>query len=438
MIEQLRPQSGPPTKVLVVTAAFPPMKAGEADHAYRICTQLAQKGADVHVLTTKGSQLPKDASFVVHDHMRDWSWRDLLRLRSVVKSCAPDVILLIFIGWIYHEHPMITFAPTVCKRAVPGVRVVTLFEYFSSWVPGRCSIVTRIIRGGIARLAGGNTVNYEYGTLLRDSDAIVTLSGKHTKALASVDPTVEKKTWLIPPPPLLKIASGEASTIRSVTRSRIGIAPDDFLIAYFGYIYPPKGIETLLKAFQLVVEQAPQARLILVGGVVAQKYPDQPNYAEDMEALPAQLGISDKVTWIGAYATDSEEPSQYLYASDACAFAHYHGVYLNNSSFAAAAAHGLPIIATRPPWVEEPFVDGENLIFCAPKDPEDMASSLLRLMRDPILQERLRNGSFELARRWFSWDMANTRFLEAFGVGGGAGLVTAERVSNGRLGESHP
>ncbi|MEK6763173.1 MAG: glycosyltransferase family 4 protein [Nitrospirota bacterium] len=425
-------------KLLVISAAFPPMKAGEADHAYRICTQLAQKGADVHVLTTKGSQLPKDASFVVHDHMRDWSWRDLLRLRSVVKSCAPDVILLIFIGWIYHEHPMITFAPTVCKRAVPGVRVVTLFEYFSSWVPGRCSIVTRIIRGGIARLAGGNTVNYEYGTLLRDSDAIVTLSGKHTKALASVDPTVEKKTWLIPPPPLLKIASGEASTIRRVTRSRIGIAPDDFLIAYFGYIYPPKGVETLLKAFQLVLEQAPQARLILIGGVVAQKYPDQPNYAEDMKALPAQLGISDKVTWIGAYATDSEEPSQYLYASDACAFAHYHGVYLNNSSFAAAAAHGLPIIATRPPWVEEPFVDGENLIFCAPKDPEDMASSLLRLMRDPILQERLRNGSFELARRWFSWDMTNTRLLEAFGVEGGAGLVTAERVSSGGLGESHP
>ena len=425
-------------KLLVISAAFPPMKAGEADHAYRICTQLAQKGADVHVLTTKGSQLPKDASFVVHDHMRDWSWRDLLRLRSVVKSCAPDVILLIFIGWIYHEHPMITFAPTVCKRAVPGVRVVTLFEYFSSWVPDRCSIVTRIIRGGIARLAGGNTVNYEYGTLLRDSDAIVTLSGKHTKALASHDVTVEKKTWLIPPPPLLQMASGEPSTIRTVTRARIGIAPDEFLIAYFGYIYPPKGIETLLKAFQLVLEQAPQARLILIGGVVAQKYPDQPHYAEDMEALPAQLGISDKVTWIGAYATDSEEPSQYLYASDACAFAHYHGVYLNNSSFAAAAAHGLPIIATRPPWVEEPFVDGENLIFCAPKDPEDMASSLLRLMRDQILQERLRNGSFELARRWFSWDMTNTRLLEAFGVEGGAGLVTAERVSSGGLGESHP
>ena len=65
MTEQRSPQSRPSKKVLVVTAACPPMKAGKADHSYRICTQLAQKAADVHVLTTKGSQLPKSDSAVL-------------------------------------------------------------------------------------------------------------------------------------------------------------------------------------------------------------------------------------------------------------------------------------------------------------------------------------------------------------------------------------
>ena len=157
-----------------------------------------------------------------------------------------------------------------------------------------------------------------------------------------------------------------------------------------------------------------------------------------MKALPAQLGISDKVTWIGAYATDSEEPSQYLYASDACAFAHYHGVYLNNSSFAAAAAHGLPIIATRPPWVEEPFIDGENLLFCTPKNPEDMASGLLCLMRDPVLRERLRDGSLKLARRWFSWDTANARFFEAFGIVSEEKATAIRGSANERIGVVQP
>ena len=64
-----------------------------------------------------------------------------------------------------------------------------------------------------------------------------------------------------------------------------------------------------------------------------------------------------------------------------------------------------------------------------------MARGLLRLMRDPVLRERLRDGSFELARRWFSWEMANTRLLEAFG---GVGMLKTERDSSGRVSESHP
>lgn len=45
-------------RVLVLIAASP-MKAGESNYAHCICIQVAQKGADIPVLTTKGSQLPK-------------------------------------------------------------------------------------------------------------------------------------------------------------------------------------------------------------------------------------------------------------------------------------------------------------------------------------------------------------------------------------------
>jgi hypothetical protein len=40
-------------KVLIISAAFPPMQAGEADHALHLCQHLAARGLDTHVLTTK-------------------------------------------------------------------------------------------------------------------------------------------------------------------------------------------------------------------------------------------------------------------------------------------------------------------------------------------------------------------------------------------------
>ena len=86
-------------KVLFVTAAYPPMKAGEADHAYHQCMELAKRGLDVHVLTTESNTWTHEVPFTVHPIMRDWSWSDLPRFARFVKRCAPDHVILYYIGW---------------------------------------------------------------------------------------------------------------------------------------------------------------------------------------------------------------------------------------------------------------------------------------------------------------------------------------------------
>src|SRR5438093_13251816 len=103
-------------KLLVISAAFPPMQAGEADHVYHICENLAQRGFDLHVITTQGKELPRSSRIEVRPIIRDWSWRDLWRLRREVRRVSPDAVLLYYIGWIYNYHPMITFLPAGIKR----------------------------------------------------------------------------------------------------------------------------------------------------------------------------------------------------------------------------------------------------------------------------------------------------------------------------------
>ena len=402
-------------KILVVSAAFPPMKAGESDHCHRISEELACRGMEVEVLTTHGLDSPSAAAFEVNPAMTNWTWRDMGRLYKAVKRFKPEAVLLIYIGWIYGEHPMMTFAPTICRMIRPRPRVVTLFEYFSSWQPEKWGPETKLVRKAVELLVGRKGTDYEYGTLLRDSDAIITLSGKHTEALVSHDHGVERKNVLIPPPPLLKMADEPTASQREATRRKFGVSSEDFLIAYFGYMYPPKGVDVLIRALALVRKETSKAKLVLIGGVIAQKYPDWPTYAEDMKRLPHDLGIERSVIWIGEYAAESELPSQCLYASDICAFAHHHGVYLNNSSFAAAAAHGLPILATRPSIVEQPFADMQNLLFCEPKSPKALAEGILELMRNPALCGRLRTGARALAQQWYSWDAATDRILRACG-----------------------
>ena len=43
------------------------------------------------------------------------------------------------------------------------------------------------------------------------------------------------------------------------------MAEDDFVLMYWGFIYPGKGVETLMRAFHSVSQTIPNARLALVG-----------------------------------------------------------------------------------------------------------------------------------------------------------------------------
>src|SRR5216683_2670782 len=101
-------------RLLIICSAFPPIKAPESGHALFLCEHLARAGVEVHLLTTKGNAFDgvPPSGVTVHAIMDDWTWKQLAGLLYFIRSNRFDTILLIYIDWIYHWHPMITFLPT--------------------------------------------------------------------------------------------------------------------------------------------------------------------------------------------------------------------------------------------------------------------------------------------------------------------------------------
>ena len=398
-------------KIVVISAAFPPMRAGEADHVLHLCNQLARHGLEVHLITSRKNRSTDPLPFQVHSLIKDWSWKDLWPLQRFIKRVSPDVVLLYYIGWIYDYHPMITFAPTLAKVTNPSVRFVTQFANAEGAEPLRFSFMTRLIRKAMSRWAGDNHVDYSFGTLLRDSDQLIVLSDGHRSRLAERLSEVNHKSVLIPPPPIMKMSLENNGVGRHDGRARLGISPEDFLFVYFGYVYPGKGVETLLKAFQTIVKERIHARLLILGGFLARSFPDRPRYAEEIAALPKRLGIDQKVIWFGEYAWDSDQASSCLRAADACVLPVEIGIQLNNSSLAGAAAHGLPVITIRGDVLEKAFVDRENVLLCLPRNAESLVDGMESLMDGPELALRLKRGALQLYEDWFSWSKATDRTL---------------------------
>jgi polysaccharide biosynthesis protein PslF len=392
----------------VISAAFPPASAGEADHAMHLCERLGELALDVHVLTQK-IKGPGSRSYTVHASMPDWGWPDLPRFAHRLKACSPDAVLLLYTPRDYNHRDMITYAPSIAKRIVPRARFVTQFE--TALMGPQGSRFVRAVRKGVAACVGQKKLDYVFGTLLCKSDHVITLSEKHSTALTRHFPQLNGKVSVIPPPPLLRMCA-KKETARERGRGRLGAKPDDFLLAYYGYVYEEKGIETLITALSLLKNRR-RSRLVIIGGNPGESHGG--SYLERLKAGAQNLGVSDRIVWTGEYNSGSEQASVYLHAADACVFPFKYGVSLNRSSVAAGAAHGLPIVTTRGADLERAFVDQENVLLCPPEDPPALAAALDSVMADPDLYRALAAGARELARRHFSWEGALKKTVEALG-----------------------
>lgn len=403
-------------RVLIISATFPPVKSGGANYAFHFAQNLAARGADVHVLTSRIEGVPEGPGVRVHPLMRDWSWREAAKLLRLARRLRPDVVNLHFHGLLYHNHPMMTVALTPLRRMLPRARVVTLVEYPVGIELDLSGRAARAAYRAAAHAVGPAGLDRSYGTILRDSDAVILLSDSHLAPLEAHAAGVAAKCVTIPPPPLLKIAPEAGGDTRRRGRAKLGVSDDEFLLIYFGFLYPNKGLETLLRALAALASRGRAARLVVVGGgnEVLLKEAGRPRYADELRELARELGVAERVTWTGYLPLETDEASVYYRSADACVLPFDAGVHLNNSTFSAAATHGLPVVTTRPAKLEPDFRDGENVLLCPPKEPEALADAVAAVMSDEGLRRRLGRGAAELARARLSWERVMDDTLELF------------------------
>jgi glycosyltransferase involved in cell wall biosynthesis len=199
-------------------------------------------------------------------------------------------------------------------------------------------------------------------------------------------------------------------------RAFLGVRDDEFVILYYGYIYPGKGIETLLQAMHGLAQDHAASRLVIAGEILEHAFsdtdrPGNTTYKNELHDLARRLGISGQIIWTGPLAPDGDDGSLCMWAADLCVLPFDRGIQLNNSTFAAAASHGLPILTTRGTFLESAFIHGENVWLCPPRDPEAMASALRLLIEEPGRRTALSKGAFALSAEQFSWDRAADRII---------------------------
>jgi glycosyltransferase involved in cell wall biosynthesis len=388
----------------LITASWPPHRVAEADHAFQEAIHLARDEVEVHVLTTDREGLLRPAGLHVHV-VSEWGWRRFPEIWRLLGDVRPRATLLIFMASFFDYSKMVVVLSAIVKTRVRGSRFATQLpapvKRFPENKPSKFGAPVAKMRNALYARLG----RFVYGALLVQSDSLLVMSVPTKRQMAAVHESLGRKTIIVPPPPLMAVVPDTPEN-RGVGRVRLGLHDDDFVIAFFGRMYPKKGIETTLRAFRRASEQDSRLRLAMIGGFAAPDLHWQTEGYEDMvRKLEAELDIADRVVWTGEYDAEGTDGSLFLRAADVVVLPPDTGIHIHNSSLAAAASHALPIIITEPPdGYESDLVPGENVHSFRPHDEDALVDGMLRLRRDSAYRQKLAIGSGELARRCYAWE----------------------------------
>lgn len=168
--------------------------------------------------------------------------------------------------------------------------------------------------------------------------------------------------------------------LRQQGREALGLAEGSPVVGTVAVFRKVKRLDRWLRVAAAVLRCVPEARFLLVG--------DGPQRAP-VEGLARQLGIADRVIFAGLVA----DPKPLVAAMD---------VFFVSSDFEGlpvavleAMALERPVVATRVGGVPEAVVPGVTGFLHQPEDLEGMASSVVKLLREP----GLRRAFGEAARR---------------------------------------
>jgi glycosyltransferase involved in cell wall biosynthesis len=360
-------------RIGIVTGEYPPMQGGVGAFSQIIARKFVEQGHEVFVYSGEqahGSAIP------LTNHQGKWGFGSLTAIKQWAEQNRLDVINIQFQTAAFGMSPFIHFLPDYLRN----IPVVTTFHdlRFPYMFPKAGKLRDWIVMHLARASTGAIVTNHEdYERVKHLSKATMIPIGSNILTELPLD--YDRNAW----------------------RTKAGARPDDFLIAFFGFMNRSKGIELLLHSLANLVADAVPAKLVLIGGRTGTSDPTNASYAQEIETLIQKLNLTPHICWT-EFVTEAEV-SAYLAAADVVALPFLDGASFRRGTLMAAIYHHALIVTTTPQVAIPEFVDGQNMVLVSP-NVKELTSTLKNLRKDySLFRQKIVEGVMTLSKH-FDWD----------------------------------
>jgi len=419
------------TRILLISAEYPPMPGGIGDYTALLAAHLAASGATVAVLTTGSGTVRHDGDVTVYESIPSWDWSSVDAVHGAIRSFRPAIVHLQYQTGMYGMHPAINFLPDRLAWHTPIMRQKALGSRLSS-LPyiknGRLESLLPLRKAlqphtscGCHFVTTFHDLRHPY--LFPKAGPLRAWVTRHLACASNVaigtngaDVALLRK-WrangvLIPIGSNIPPASARDP---QAIRARYGIPAAAPLLTTFGLLNQSKGIETVIDALVALRREGMDAHLLLIGAGAGMNDPTNRATEAAVDRQCVAAGLTAFVHRTGPLPAAAV--AETLAASDVCVLPYRDGASPRRGSLLAALTQGIPVITTTPaPAVYDGLPtlrDGEVARCVSAGDARAIAGAVQTILRDDLLAARLRVGAAAYAQR-FTWPAIATQTLSLY------------------------
>ena len=245
-----------------------------------------------------------------------------------------------------------------------------------------------------------DTYKHIFGKLYHSVDEVICHSD-HIKARLEEEFSVAaQRIAVIPHGPFFYDLSARND---EAVLQNLGLDPNQLFVLWQGIIFPYKGVDLLLRAWQKV-EAANTAATLVVAGTGA------PELLDQIQEQIIHLGLKRVILH---FRFISSEELVALYRAAAIVVYPYRAI-TTSGALATGLALGKTIVASDLPVFREMLTNGENALLVDPEDAEQLGGALSELAQNTQLREKLARSIGQMNFGDSSWRTIAENTIEVY------------------------
>jgi glycosyltransferase involved in cell wall biosynthesis len=355
-------------------SSYPPNQARLSEYAKQLVTELANRPTidKLNLLsdqtTTSGGKLPENPKINL---MRIWKQDNLLSILGImiqILKLKPDVVHFSIGFQIFGKSRLSNFA---------GLSLVFLCRL--------CGFKVIVLLHNLGELVDLKKVNVKPSFVNKAGILVATrLILSASRVVVMVKSYAEYLRKRYNNKKILFIPHG------SLGYGCVSIDPEEKVILMFGHMGPSKGLPIMLSAFEKIVKERGDVKLVIAGD----DHPNYPDYLDEFkENAPSKVvfkGYVPEEDLIRVFGKADVVVMPYLVALG------------TSGVFHLACGFGKPIVSSDLPEIRELLADGATALLVPPGDADALKDALIEVLNNKEAADKMckQNLKFAQKERW--------------------------------------